>query len=76
MLNLNKSNCGICEGKLITIIKTRKKYIIDNVEYFVPNVKVLKCSKCGEEFITEEVHDYIMDYIEEADNNRIYSLTN
>lgn len=72
---MNNKHCGFCQGKLIRVIKS-KKYTVDNVEYTVPNVKVLKCSQCGQEFITEDVHDYVMDYIEAAENNRIYSLIN
>jgi len=56
--------CGFCQGKLEKIILSEKKYTVENKDYIVPNVKVLKCSKCGEEFISKDMHDYVMDYIE------------
>ena len=72
---MEKKLCSFCQGKLIGIIKS-KRYTVDNVEYTVPNVKVLRCNHCSQEFITEDVHDYVLDYIEAAENNKIYSLIN
>lgn len=60
-----KNLCGFCQGELSEAIRSQK-YTVDNVEYTVPNVKVLVCNKCSQEFITEDVHDYVADYIEKG----------
>lgn len=61
MITLNK--CVLCNGELKAKIIDRE-FNIDGQTFIVPNVPVIECSECGEQYLNPDASRYIDEQVE------------